>query len=806
MFSNAKRSVFGFTHSGAAPQWRHAATALALAVTYFIAGKLGLSYASVHSSASAVWPPTGIALAAFLVLGKRAWPAIFVAAFMVNVTTAGSVLTSLGIAAGNTLEAAAGAYLLNRFAGGAACVQRAGDIFKFVALAALLATTVSATIGVLSLSVAGFAPWPQFGAIWLTWWLGDACGALIVAPLLLLWYAARGQALTSRQRGELLLLWLAVIAVGLLVFAAPVLSRYPLPFLCLPPLAWAAFRFGRREVATAIALLTLIATAATEHGLGPFVMGSRNESLLVLQLFMATLAMMALPIAALVAEHQQAVAEREVLRASAERHLAWLKAVFDQMQAAVIVAEAPSGRLVYANQQAEAIQRHPLTASDGFIDYRAWQGFHADGSAYAAHEWPLVRSVRHGEVVSAEDIEVVRGDGTRVTVRVHSAPVREAGQIVGAVVVYHDVSDQMRAQAFEQAARAEAEAANRAKDEFLAMLSHELRNPLQAIGSSVALARRAQAQEALRARSLDIIERQTAHLTRLVNDLLDVTRAATGKIQLVRQSFDLAETLRHCVQQLADAGRLQQHTIEQQIDSVRVNADPVRLEQVVMNLLTNSLKYSPAGSLIRLSLKREGNDALVRVEDNGIGIAAELLPRVFDAFTQGERSLHRGEGGLGIGLTLVQRLVQLHGGEVTALSDGPGRGSVFVVRLPCVVSDDAAPGIAFAASAQRAARIAASQQETEMIQQQRQGPTPDDFPDSLAGGEGRESPDHRVGETQRQNPQSDKLDPGAKPGQQQVKESDAGSVAGEEDPGSALDGMTDADSPASGPSSDRSGR
>src|SRR5437667_354331 len=109
MFSNAKRSVFGFTHSGAAPQWRHAATALALAVTYFIAGKLGLSYASVHSSASAVWPPTGIALAAFLVLGKRAWPAIFVAAFVVNVTTAGSVLTSLGIAAGNTLEAAAGA-------------------------------------------------------------------------------------------------------------------------------------------------------------------------------------------------------------------------------------------------------------------------------------------------------------------------------------------------------------------------------------------------------------------------------------------------------------------------------------------------------------------------------------------------------------------------------------------------------------------------------------------------------------------------------------------------------------------------
>src|SRR5437867_11390831 len=158
-----------------------------LAAAYFVAGKLGLMLAFVHSSVPAVWPPTGIALAAFLVLGYRVWPGILLGAFLVNAATAGSIASSLGIAVGNTLEGLLGAYLVNRFASGRNAFDRATDTFKFAVLAGMVSTVVSATCGVTSLALFGLADWARYGPIWLTWWLGDAAGAILVAPLLVLW-------------------------------------------------------------------------------------------------------------------------------------------------------------------------------------------------------------------------------------------------------------------------------------------------------------------------------------------------------------------------------------------------------------------------------------------------------------------------------------------------------------------------------------------------------------------------------------------------------------------------------------------
>ena len=162
-------------------------TLLALAAIYVAAGKLGLSLALLHESASAVWPPTGIALAAFLLLGRSAWPAIFAGAFLVNLTTAGNLATSLGIAVGNTLEGLVGAELVRRYGGGRASFDRPGDVFRFFALAGLAATAVSPSIGVTSLCLGGYASWADFERLWLTWWLGDAGGAVVVAPVLVLW-------------------------------------------------------------------------------------------------------------------------------------------------------------------------------------------------------------------------------------------------------------------------------------------------------------------------------------------------------------------------------------------------------------------------------------------------------------------------------------------------------------------------------------------------------------------------------------------------------------------------------------------
>jgi signal transduction histidine kinase/ActR/RegA family two-component response regulator len=515
---------------------------IGLTLAYYVAGRAGLHFFGLlHPSASAIWIPTGIAIASLLIYGSRVWPAIFAGAFMVNLSTQGSVLTSIGVATGNTLEGIAAAYLVGRFAGGLAVFAHASNIFRFAGIAVFASTTLSATIGVMSLTLGGYAPPADFGAIWFTWWLGDAAGAIVVTPLLVLWYVDRQWSWSAWRVLEATLLFGSVGFVAGLTFFHPLLGPYPLAFLSLPPLVWAAFRFGQREVATAVALFALIATWATATGHGPFVMRTPNESLLVLQGFMAVIAMTALPIAALTME-----------------------------RAALLTGE--------------------------------------------------------------------------------------------------------------RTARVEAEAAGRAKDEFLAILSHELRNPLSAISAAVALLDGTEeAGTAQTRRWREVVHRQTGQLIRLIDDLLDIAKVTVEKMTLHRQPMDLAEAVKRCLR--AHVSDATPH-FEEQYQPAWIHADPNRITQVIDNLLNNAVKYTPASGSIRVSVTSEAESAVLRIEDAGVGIAPEFLPRVFDPFLQGEQELNRPMGGLGIGLTLVRRLTELHGGTVDAYSAGTGRGSAFVVRLP----------------------------------------------------------------------------------------------------------------------------
>jgi signal transduction histidine kinase len=245
----------------------------------------------------------------------------------------------------------------------------------------------------------------------------------------------------------------------------------------------------------------------------------------------------------------------------------------------------------------------------------------------------------------------------------------------------------------QEAARAEAEAANRTKDEFLAMLGHELRNPLGAISSAAHVLSRTAGGNNATARASDIIGRQVQHLARIVDDLLDVSRVVAGKVVLRLQPVDLAEIARR-VATLHGGPAGARHVISVHTTPTWISADATRLEQVLTNLLANAVKYTPPGGEITVTVRRDGNHAILVVRDTGTGIRAELLPRVFELFVQGDRSLERSAGGLGIGLTLVRQLVELHGGTVEASSPGLGRGSTFTVRLPVLPappeSDDAA--------------------------------------------------------------------------------------------------------------------
>lgn len=278
-------------------------------LAYIVAGKIGLQLAFVNASATAVWPPTGIALAALLILGRRVWPVVFVGALVVNATTAGSLVSSVGIAAGDTLEAVVGAYLADTFAGGRRAFERPRDLFRFAALGAGGSALVGASVGLASLGLTGSVARADAAAVWLTWWLGDASGALVVTPLLLLWKVDRSVRPDARAPTEVAALALAVVATGLVIFggAGPLsASRYSVEFLAFPPLVWAAFRFGPRATAAAAMALSAFAVWGTVRGFGPFAGEHPNESLLLLQAFMGVAAVMSMALAAALLERRRA--------------------------------------------------------------------------------------------------------------------------------------------------------------------------------------------------------------------------------------------------------------------------------------------------------------------------------------------------------------------------------------------------------------------------------------------------------------------------------------------------------------------
>ena len=281
---------------------------LGICAVYIAAAKLSLRFASIHPSATPVWAPTGIAIATLLALGSRFWPAIFAGALVANFITAGTALTSLGIAAGNTLEALLAAYLVNRFASGRQAFEKTWDILRFALYAGVLSTTVAATFGVTSLSLGGFADWGQYWPIWRTWWLGDGAGALVFAPLLLLWTANPRPKWTERQIIE------ATVLLGMLLVTAGIvygplfhtqMRNDPWTFLCTPFFVWAAFRFGQRESSAVIFVFCCIAVAGTKLGYGPFARPSPNESLLLLQTFLGLKVVMTLAFAAEVSERRR---------------------------------------------------------------------------------------------------------------------------------------------------------------------------------------------------------------------------------------------------------------------------------------------------------------------------------------------------------------------------------------------------------------------------------------------------------------------------------------------------------------------
>ena len=335
----------------------------------------------------------------------------------------------------------------------------------------------------------------------------------------------------------------------------------------------------------------------------------------------------------------------------------------------------PDGRILSWNAGAERIKGYTRSEILG----RSFSQFYPQEDQRSGKpRRELALALEHGRV--QDEGWRVRKDGRRFWANVTiTALFDEAGRHVGFAKVTRDETRRRHIEDLEEASRR--------MEEFLALLAHELRNPLAPIRNAAAIMRLRPIDDPGLAWSRDVIDRQARHMTRLVDDLLDVSRVTTGMITLAREPCRLADVLDQAIEttQPLLEGRRQELVVKQPETPLVVEGDPLRLTQIVIGLLNNAARFSPEGAPIRLSTFREGRDAVIKVADEGIGISQELLPRVFDLFLQGDETRGRTEGGLGIGLTLVRGLAEMHGGSVEARSPGPGRGSTFYVRLPLLL-------------------------------------------------------------------------------------------------------------------------
>ncbi len=841
---------------------RDAAIFVGLVAAYVAAAKLGFRAALAVQQVSAAWPPSGLALWAVLVLGRRAWPPIWIGALIANFTTGVPVLPAATIGAGNLLEAIAGAWLLREFAEVDRSLDRLLHITALVVLAAVFSTTIAATIGSLSLCAFKLQHWSQFGLVWRTWWLGDAMGDLLLAPLLLT-LPAWLRRLREINWLELAALETVAVVWSILIFTskASALAAHPLEYAVFPVVIWAGLRFAHPGAALVNSTISRIAIYGTLRGMGPF--GTppvTQDSIVALQIYAGLTAISGLVLGAAVADRRrsellrqtdhalstilsserdiehatprilQAVCEtleweigilwqandnlsrlefvdcwttrrdgarsaaplKEFANESRRRHFQrgeglpgrvwaegrplWIDDVtvdagFPRAALArrvdlhggfafpVLVGSRVLGVVEFFTRSPRPVDRSLLTLMEAagaqigqFVERRRAEQRVAESEALysaivnaaldcivtvdangairefnpaATHVFGYARDdaighqfvdlivpaplrtryreelARYAETGESRllgqrfELPALRKEGTEFIVEVTVTRVGGPGRRM-LTAHMRDITDRKRAEderemllSRERLARRDAEDANRSKDQFLATVSHELRTPLTAIlgWASMLKTRRFDPQRVHQI--YESLERNAQAQAQIVGDLLDVSRIVTGQLRLDSQTVDVGEIASLSIETIRPAAAAKGITLVARIASqpCLVAGDPARLQQVIWNLLSNAAKFTPSDGTITLRVDREGSNVVIDVADSGIGIAPHLLTRVFDRFWQADGSTTRVHGGLGLGLALVRHLVELHGGEVSAESEGEGRGSRFTVLLPARRAD-----------------------------------------------------------------------------------------------------------------------
>ncbi len=660
-----------------------------VAIAYFVGAKLGLRLAISNRNVTSVWPPTGIAVAALLLFGRRLWPGIFVGAFLANLSNDAPALTAFGIAIGNTIAPLAGASFV-RATGARPSLGRSRDVLSLVFLGGLAAMLLSATGGTTTLAVAGKLGPSGYGSTWLTWWLGDALGVAIFAPILLTVLSPGADfAAFKTRRLEAALLFGATIAASILVFRTDV----TLPYMLLPFAIWGALRFyqqGAAGVTMLIAVITIIQTAADR---GPFTGQSQTTDLISLQAFNATVALTALLLAAVTRERYEAQRSLETAAAELERRVTVrtveLTTSEERMREAQALAnigswywDVKSNAVTWTDELYRIYGLEPQSSPATFEGYVA--------RVHEEHRDQVTAAVQ-GTLSSGEafdhEYRIVRPDGEERWVHARGEVITDPGHgaVVGLRGYCHDITVRKAAEdALVYALEGERETARRLrlldefKDSLLTAVSHELRTPLTVI-IGLASTIRSEELELTPEDLRDLVGRLEANAYRLeglLMDLLDLDRLNRRVIEPQVRSTGLQESVLRVLEVLEFHDR----SVSCDLGSAVVSVDPAHLERIVENLVSNALKHTPSGTPIWISAETDGSDGVVLVvEDAGPGVPPDLGQDAFEPFRRGNLDSHA--PGTGVGLSLVARFAALNGGRAW-VEQREGGGASFRVLLP----------------------------------------------------------------------------------------------------------------------------
>lgn len=367
-----------------------------------------------------------------------------------------------------------------------------------------------------------------------------------------------------------------------------------------------------------------------------------------------------------ITDRHHAEEERECLLKQLEIEHARLTEVLRQMPAGVVIAEAPSGKIIRGNRQVEEILRHSILPTSNIEEYVNWTGFHLDGRAVRAEEWPLVRAITNGEVVTGEEYEYLRGDGTHTFIRINAAPIRgQDGHILAGVATFYDI--------------AEYKELEQRKDDFISIASHELRTPITTLKGFTQILKRMFQKQGLQEpiQYLTKMETQINNLTNLVADLLDISKISSGQLEFTQEAFDFDEFVRDGVENIQQTSPTHTILVTGMLQK-EVVGDKDRLGQVLSNLLTNAIKYSPDADTVDVEVSSDVDNVIVRIRDYGVGIPQEHQEKIFERFY---RVYNTAFTGLGIGLYISSGIVKRHDGKMWVES-GEGQGSTFSFSVP----------------------------------------------------------------------------------------------------------------------------